>query len=163
MKKKSKLLNICFSVASFIILLIFVTNIITVLGWLIKIPISKYHLLLAFIATTILNYYLNQNTKQKFSSTAKIPVAYNTHNSKVENKRKFKNMAPTKVARPANNLLRLTVVPDILTILATSTERMAKVITPKNTAVSQRKDDFRSYCPNRENTSPTLPATTTLA
>ena len=58
MKKKSKFLNICFSVASFIILLIFVTNIITVLGWLIKIPISKYHLLLAFIATTILNYYL---------------------------------------------------------------------------------------------------------
>ncbi len=58
MKNKDKFLDICFSSATLLILLILITNLITVLGWVVKIPMTSFHLPLSIIVTIILNYFL---------------------------------------------------------------------------------------------------------
>lgn len=62
--KENKILNILFLMALFIISFIFVTNIITTLGWLVKIPITSFHLIIGFILNILVVYFLQ---KKKFA------------------------------------------------------------------------------------------------
>lgn len=57
---KNRILNIIFSSAIFFILLIFFTNVITVGGWLVKIPITKFHFILSFLVTVFVNYFIQK-------------------------------------------------------------------------------------------------------
>ena len=56
--QKKNVLDICFSVAVEIILLIVTVNIINTLGWLVKISITPFHLPLAFILSSFINYLI---------------------------------------------------------------------------------------------------------
>lgn len=58
--KKNKFLNICLSLATFFLLLFLVTNVVTVLLWLVKFKISILHLPISFVITNILNYLLHK-------------------------------------------------------------------------------------------------------
>ena len=62
--KKNNFLNILFSISTFIILLVFFTNLLCVLGWLVKIPITAFHLPIAFLLTAYINYLLNKRYKK---------------------------------------------------------------------------------------------------
>ncbi|MEG0994976.1 MAG: hypothetical protein RSE91_03315 [Bacilli bacterium] len=58
--KKKIWINTLFSISTFIILLIFITNLFIVLGWLVKIPITKLHFPLAVIISFIVNYLIQK-------------------------------------------------------------------------------------------------------
>jgi len=58
--KKNKILDICLSFATFFLLFFLITNLVTVLGWLVKIKISFLHLPISFVITNILNYLLHR-------------------------------------------------------------------------------------------------------
>lgn len=63
MDKKTKFLNICYSIATTILLLIFIVNLINLLCWLVKIPITKFHFPISFILTIGINYCIQKNNK----------------------------------------------------------------------------------------------------
>jgi len=62
-KVKKYIIDTSFSLAVFFIGLIFITNLITVLGWLIKVPITRLHFPISFLITTILNYILQKKIR----------------------------------------------------------------------------------------------------
>ncbi len=92
-----------------------------------------------------------------------MPTIYKNIKSKVENKRKLRKIAPTKVARPANNLPSCTVWPEILTKRESSTERIASEVTPNKSRVKARPKEVLRPWLNSPNTSRTLPDIITLA
>lgn len=64
MLKKETALNTLFSAASLIILLIISVNLLSIFGWLMKIPISKFHFPLACIISIISNYFIQKRYRK---------------------------------------------------------------------------------------------------
>lgn len=64
MSKGEKIFKIFFSSASLIVFLILTVNLLSVLGWLIKIPITPYHFPIACIISILINYFIQKQCQK---------------------------------------------------------------------------------------------------